>query len=270
MGDGRPGRPMESLTDRVVNLVMQSQPMTWAELSAQLGESTTSLALVDATRRRSFTQCAMIAASAGRSEVPDPAALVFRLDELPAVAASARLWRLAFRYVRGGSTHLHSAGELRAAFKPAPLKTAFGHAMKAALARRALPAGVAAVLRRGHYYLLLQDDLLTAPVSRPASSPPPGEDSGAAPTTSFAEAFDAVFSRLDHESGGKNFVKLLSLRRALAQYPRRVFDQELNALRRAGQFSLDAAEGTHDRTTPEEREAGVVEAGRRLLYCARR
>ena len=262
MGDGRPDRSRESLTDQLVEVVMTEQLLTWADLAAHVGEPTTSAALLDATRRRAFTRTALVAASSRRTGPPEPEALVFQIRDLPRVAASGRLWRLAFRYLRGRSTHLHSEGELKAAFKPAALKDAFGRALKEALQRRVLPTGIGAVLRRGRFYFLLQDDLLAPPRSAPVEK--------AVNETGFPEAFEAAFSKLDAATGRNNFVKLLSLRRALPQFSRAVFDRQLNALRRAGRFSLDAAEGTHDRTTSEEREAGILEAGRRLVYCARR
>ena len=401
------GRPLADLTDQLVNEVMRGEPITWGELAARVGESDKSTVLLRASRRRAFTQCAIVATPSGKADVPPPEALVFRADQLSKMASSPRLWQLALHYLRAKSTHLHSAGELKTVFKPAALKSAFGTAVNRALASGTLPVGIGAVLRRGHFYLLLQDDLLTPPASprrssapsvrgsatgqppplpgakarsgprnrpltstnnkpltspankpltgsslpplrrapasssrpRPVSSPQnqplssaqnrplssaqnrplssaqnrplssaqnrpvssaqkrpltghrnrplsgvrnrpltgarpdrapsvPGAPSPA--SDAFADAFEREFTRLDAETGRKNFVKLLSLRQALSQFPRAVFDHELNALRRAGRFSLDAAEGTHDRTTPEEREAGVVEAGRRLLYCARR
>lgn len=271
------------LSDQMVETIGSGPPITWGELARRLGVATDSPALIAATRRRRCADRIIIAAPSGKPDptIP-PEALVFRVEDLERVARSTELWRLALRYLRGRATHLHTVGELRAVFKPTPLKMAFGAALATALANRTLPAGVAAVLRRGHFYLLLQDDLLTPPESVPrrTNGRAVGFDSMASedraqndhPTgdESFADAFEREFSRLDAESGRKNFVKLLRLREALPQFSRTVFDRELNALRRAGRFSLDAAEGTHDRTTPEERDAGVVEAGRRLLYCARR
>ena len=54
-------------------------------------------------------------------------------------------------------------------------------------------------------------------------------------------------------------MKLASLRHALPQFSRDVFDSELQALRRAGEFSLDSHEGLHGTLTTEEREAGENE-----------
>ncbi len=261
---------------------MNAEPMSWSALAAAVGENADSSALRTASRRRAFTERAIIAAPSGKVTDFHPDALVFRVDQLSSVVASAALWRLALRYARAKSTHLHTPAELQATFRSTLLKAAFGRALERALVQRKLPTGVRAVLRRGHFYLVAEDDLLSAGATASpsaasmAGSPiAPGRThrpaaNGAQERAAFAEAFDRAFRRLDVESGRRNFVKLIGLRRALPQFPRAVFDRELNALRRAGLFSLDAAEGTHDRTTAEEREAGVMEAGRRLLYCARR
>ena len=258
----------ENLSNRLVETIMNGRAMTWGELANHVGEAPDSRAMLDAARSRQFSQTLMVASPSGRTEVPPAEALVFALRDIDEVAKGAALWRLALRYLRTPATHVHTEGELRSVFRSAKLKSAFSDAIRSALAAGELPAGIRAVLRRGHFYLLLQDDLLTPFQSLDAStqnSAPADNDDD-----SFGQAFEAAFRRLDIASGRRNFVKLLDLRRALPQFSRLQFDRGLNALRRAGLFSLDAAEGTHDRTTPEERQAGLVEAGRRLLYCARR
>ena len=325
------GGDAHGLAEAMTQVVNRSAPLTWAELAECVGESTSSVAMIRASRQRVFVQQVIVAAPSGKVDRPPDSALVFRADQLDRVAASGRLWRLALSYLRVNGTHMHTAAELKAAFRPAALKSAFGASLRAALATRTLPSGVGAVLRRGHFYLLLQDDLLTPPQraeglparseatdglparseatdglparseatdglsarseatdglsARSEAPPSPGgapfatgartdgrsfATGGRSDARPFETAFEAAFDALDAESGRRNFVKLLHLRRALPQFPRAVFDHELNALRRAGRFSLDAAEGTHDRTTPQERDAGIVETGRRLVYCARR
>ncbi|MEL7367592.1 MAG: hypothetical protein AAFN74_01675 [Myxococcota bacterium] len=277
-----------SLDKRVLQTVLNAEIMTWAELAAAVGEPEQSEALLRATRTRTFTWKAVVATASGQNTRPRGPTLVFRAERLETVAASGRCLRLALSYLRKKSTHLHSVGEVKAAFKSRPLKKAFGASLQRALKTATLPIGVAAVLRRGHFYLLLQDDLLASPLK---STSTPQNAAISQPTRAqtivsqaivpkarrtyavdsrFADAFDRAFNSIDARTGGRNFVKLIELRRALATYPRPSFDEQLNALRRAGRYSLDAAEGTHDRTTSEEREAGIIEAGRRLLYCARR
>lgn len=83
-----------------------------------------------------------------------------------------------------------------------------------------------------------------------------------------ADTFDAAFERLDRATGSHNFVSLVDLRRAMP-WDRATFDAELKRQRRAGRYTLAAAEGRHG-VTAEEREAGILEGGTLLLYVLRR
>ncbi len=85
----------------------------------------------------------------------------------------------------------------------------------------------------------------------------------------FAQAFGEAFNRIDAREGGYNFVKLLHLRNALPAYPRVLFDAGLDALRKNRLYSLESSEGHVVSLSEEEREAGIVEAGRQLIYCKR-
>jgi hypothetical protein len=58
------------------------------------------------------------------------------------------------------------------------------------------------------------------------------------------------------------------LRRALP-HDRATFDRELRELRRAGRYSLSAAEGRHG-IQREEQEAGIREEGSLLLFVSRK
>ncbi len=84
---------------------------------------------------------------------------------------------------------------------------------------------------------------------------------------SFERAFQEAFGRLDANDGGYNFVKILHLRSALPQYTRMEFDAGLHGLRLARRFSLVSSEGNAITLTDQEREAGILEAGTRLVYC---
>src|SRR5271166_5340722 len=86
----------------------------------------------------------------------------------------------------------------------------------------------------------------------------------------FAQAFREAFDQLDRRNGFTNFVKLADLRRAMSAFGREEFDAGLQELRLAREFSLDSHEGLHGSLTPEEREAGVREAGSLLIYASRR
>jgi hypothetical protein len=89
-----------------------------------------------------------------------------------------------------------------------------------------------------------------------------------APLPDFATLFERAFDRLDRAGGSHNFVSLVPLRHAVG-LPRPAFDQGLQQLRRAGRYTLSAAEGRHG-LTAEEQEAGVNEDGMLLLYVSRR
>ncbi|RTK95557.1 MAG: hypothetical protein EKK64_06960 [Neisseriaceae bacterium] len=80
----------------------------------------------------------------------------------------------------------------------------------------------------------------------------------------FESDFTRAFNALDT---GYNFVKLYNLRKSLPQYSRQEFDGGLNSLRKERKFSLEASEGLLVKLTPEEKEAGILEQGRLLIYC---
>jgi hypothetical protein len=169
--------------------------------------------------------------------------------------------------------------ELKKRFVPA-LQKPFEDALERRVERQDLPPDVAWVLIKGKPLLFplenlrpgasrrsLPADGLTAP-----PSPVPDETSAAParPTREFAEAFREAFDQLDRRIGSTNFVKLSDLRRDLPEFDRAAFDAGLRQLRIDGQFSLDSHEGLTGPLTPEEREAGVQEAGSLLVYVSRR
>jgi hypothetical protein len=101
-----------------------------------------------------------------------------------------------------------------------------------------------------------------------AGGTPAPRPEGPRPAGDFARAFDEAFERLDRAAGAHNYVSLVDLRRAVP-VDRQTFDTALGDLRRAGRYTLSAAEGRHG-VRPEEREAGIVEDGAVLLYVSRR
>jgi hypothetical protein len=92
---------------------------------------------------------------------------------------------------------------------------------------------------------------------------------GARPPADLAGALDRTFFNLDRQAGGHNFVSLADLRRELAGYDRAAVDAELGRLRKAGRYSLAAAEGRRGLTSAE-RDAAIAEDGQLLLYLSRR
>ncbi len=93
--------------------------------------------------------------------------------------------------------------------------------------------------------------------------------SAAAARADFAAAFDAAFHDLDRQRGSHNFISLVDLRQALARFSREQFDQGLRDLRAAGLYGLSAAEGIHG-IRPEDRDAGIEEAGTLLVYVSKK
>ena len=160
------------------------------------------------------------------------------------------------------------------------LKEPVLEALERGIERQELPEDVAWVVTKGKPYLFLVENLRPgAPrPSRPAAGgnlePSPvayGVPSVTArPARDFSGDFREAFEHLDRRNGATNFVKLADLRRTLAWVGRDEFDDELRALRLRGEFSLDSHEGLHGSLTPEEREAGVREAGSLLVYVSRR
>lgn len=155
-------------------------------------------------------------------------------------------------------------------------------AVREAVGRQALPRGIAWVIVKDEPLLFLAENL------RPAAAlaPVPVEDEAPTPDLNgapvggtcvdgfgprdFARGFRAAFDILDRRNGATNFVKLADIRQALADFSREEFDAGLRELRIEGAFSLDSHEGLHGTLTPEEREAGVREAGSLLIYASRR
>jgi hypothetical protein len=84
----------------------------------------------------------------------------------------------------------------------------------------------------------------------------------------FTSLFDEAFARLEREHGSHNHVNLTVLRRAVP-VERAAFDAGLQQLRRAGRYSLSAAEGRHG-LSAEEQDAGIHEDGSLLLFVSRR
>ncbi|WP_425615845.1 hypothetical protein NA78x_005777 [Anatilimnocola sp. NA78] len=89
------------------------------------------------------------------------------------------------------------------------------------------------------------------------------------PAEGFASLFDAAFRRVDSRSGGRNFAKVLELRRELPQFSRSEFDSELRLLRAARQFAMESAQGGGTQLSDEERQAGIQEGSSLLVYVSR-
>jgi hypothetical protein len=162
----------------------------------------------------------------------------------------------------------------------AELQEPLGDSLERGMKRGELPEGVAWIEVNGNPYLFLVENMKphaarpdrqgvdNAPVLSPASDRPPV--ASIRPQREFVTAFREAFEQLDRRNGTTNFVKIADLRRALADFGRDEFDSGLRALRLNHEFSLDSHEGLYGALSPEEREAGVREAGSLLIYVSRR
>ena len=189
-------------------------------------------------------------------------------------------WRPSRATSKGKTTETtaFTPAEVEEAARPRACRSRSLAALERGIERQDLPEDVAWVLIKGKPYFFLVENLRPG---RGAAVPPGGRRPApsraadgarppARPAHDFAGAFRAAFERLDRRNGSTNFVKLADLRRALAEFGRDEFDAGLRSLRLDGEFSLDSHEGLHGSLTPEEREAGVREAGSLLVYASRR
>jgi hypothetical protein len=210
-----------------------------------------------------------------RVKKPDsPIALA---SDLEALAGCPLTLEFLLRQARTEATHAFTAAALKVN-ATGKLQKPFVQAVTRHIAQGSLPPTVGWVSIEGRKRLFLLRDLHVSGPCAAASTPssPPAPPTNGHPETpppsppppaDFAAAFDSAFDRLDRQGGGHNFVSLVSLRQALA-VGREQFDQELRALRRAGRYTLSAAEGRHG-ISPEERDAGIPEEGSLLLFVSR-
>jgi hypothetical protein len=192
---------------------------------------------------------------------PDaPVALVADRD---AVAASPLLVRAALGAARSADNQAVGLADLKKKLVPA-LQQPFADALGRHIADGRLPPGVGCLrIRKKPHLFLLADLGVPAPAQPPALAQP-----ALASPQDFTRLFEEAFDRLDRERGSHNLVSLVGLRRAVPA-DRAAFDAELQRLRRAGRYSLSAAEGRHG-ISPEERDAAIPEDGSLLLFVSRR
>jgi hypothetical protein len=157
---------------------------------------------------------------------------------------------------------------------PKTLQIDFRGHLQRRIASRGFPETIGLLYSKKKPLLFFRADLDAAPIP-PPPAPTKGneveekrEESIAPPRVEFAHCFEEAFARLDRERGGHNHVSLVELRRAVP-VERSEFDAGLQHLRRAGRYSLSAAEGRHG-IRDDERTAGILEDGSLLLFVSRR
>ncbi len=205
-------------------------------------------------------------AVAARRDLDAPVAL---LTDLPRLAGSPQLLEYALNSTRTAANHAFSITDLKKKLTT-KLQAPFAEAVQHQIQQRMLPVGVGWILIKNSKRLFLAGDVHITLVSKHDEKLPPPVQAPRqerAPLV-FSQAFDEAFARLDRAAGGHNFVSLADLRPALG-VERTIFDAGLRELRRAGQYTLSAAEGRHG-LGEAERAAGVTEDGTLLLYVSRR
>lgn len=222
----------------------------------------------------------------------EPEAPVALTGDLQLLADSPQLLVMALRKVRTDTDQVHPPEKLKAKVEP-PLRKAFEESISRRAADGRLPPGVSRLLQQKKPRLFFLSDVVSSTTERSEQARPgasdvnyPTADNGevnprsgradlpqasastAQPSGEFVDAFDEAFRRLDKQGRSHNFVSLLELRRSLP-LDRRTFDSGLRELRRAGSYTLSAAEGRHG-VSPEEQDAGIIEDGALLLYVSRK
>ena len=249
-----------------------------------------------AALKKSFTAKASVAR---RSRLDAPVVLQ---EDLQVLAASPLTLKLALRLARSPTIHARTVSQLSEKLA-GRLQKPFREEVGRQVETGGLPPDVAWIRdRRPKLFLLedLQPESLRRRVqagaagpiepATPAAQTPQPEDTAVAPaartvpqpsksrveappegagTGDFAACFELAFDELDRRKGSHNFVSLVDLRRRLAGFSRGQFDAGLRGLRLAGRFSLSAAESVHG-IQPEQRQAGIEEAGTLLLYVLRK
>lgn len=196
-------------------------------------------------------------------------ALVFLLSDAPEL----NLGRVVAAYLDKEPRAFSAKELLKSVSKP--IAARFKRELDSYSSRDRLPPDVGSVAvmtgkTRERYFFLVKHAL----ISQRRQAVPEATVAAASverrPVQDFESRFEAAFDRLDREQGERNYVLLHGLRSLLADVPREQFDAQLMKLRRAQRFTLDPSDGRHDRLTQEQLDAGIVEAGNRLVYAAKR
>ncbi|NJK89504.1 MAG: hypothetical protein HC923_08950, partial [Myxococcales bacterium] len=206
------------------------------------------------------------------SKQAKPEAPLYRIEEVARPEALRHVLDYVFVRIKTKSNTAFSPTDLEK-----KMRGKAGHVLKqtlqAALAEDDLPTGFGAVARNGTTVIFRMADMATGRGSRSSrlrrEDPAARQRESEGGASDFSLLFDQAFERLDAAGRRLNHVKLLHLREALPQFDRSTFDAELRKLRLARRYYLNPSEGTHGPLTEEERNAGIFEAGSRLVYCQR-
>lgn len=203
-----------------------------------------------------------------------PEAPVYRASELDRPEVLGHVLQFILSQIQTRKCQAFSAADLGKKIRGLA-GTKVRKALESALGADRLPPGLGAIQRNTMVFFRLEDLITGRGVGGQVGPETTSDrkDTGRSSTrvsiSDFRKHFDAAFDDLDQAGRNLNFVKLSALRTALPEFEREAFDAGLRALRIEGRYDLNSAEGTHGQLTREEREAGIVEAGTRLVYCQR-
>jgi hypothetical protein len=279
------GKPeLEKLADALRRLRgTAAYPPTAKKLLDDAGVTADAIALTTPAAAKQLRTSAKRPAPKRQSTKPPPrtprlrpddyfaTALVFVPEDASRIAVSEGLVVHLLALARTERTHIHAISTL-ADFLPSNLAKDFARSTRERVeGASSMPAGVGCLRVEGHRKLFLLADMRSRDGAHAVDESDPGRNGHeAVPPPPFPDAFRRAFEELDQESGRHNYVLLHDLRKRLSAIPRPDFDRGLNELRRSELYSLDSADGRHVRLTPEQREAGIREAGSLLVYVARR
>lgn len=254
-------------------------PPTLRRLAELCDMRPSDLQVTTAANKKAFTERAVVTRKAkGKPVLNAPVVFKDNIESVSQAITSALLLFALRDYEPKVKNRVFSEADLKKRITKA-LHRSFQEGLKQGIEHETLPSDVAWVPASNGPRLFLVADLHPAPLResvwnhRRLTATPIHESSlthHEPLQREFAEAFREAFEQLDRDNGSTNFVTLADLRRALPEFDRVAFDAGLRQLRIDGQFSLDSHEGQTGSLTPEEREAGVQEAGSLLVYVSRR
>jgi hypothetical protein len=257
-----PKDPAEELSKKLVQTLIEQRergsdayPVPLNQLIEQTGVAAKATARKQALGREPFRGQAILAMPSR------PDTLVALASDSERLASSPALLHRVLNAVRTADNQAVALTDLKKKIG-ASLQGPFVESVNRHLSARALPDGIGVLMSKKKPLLFLLADIHAAPPPRIEPKPSPH------PSVDFAQRFDEAFARLERELGSHNHVNLAVLRRDVS-VERAVFDAGLQQLRRAGRYSLSAAEGRHG-ISAEERDAGIHEDGSLLLFVSRR
>lgn len=247
-------KPAEELSEKLVRILTEQRdgedyPLPLDRLYERADATATATVRKQALGKEPFRSQALLA-------LPKAAdSLVALVEDRVRLLASPRLLHGILTRTRTPENQILSPADLVKKL-PKNLQIDFRAILQRHIGERGLPEGVGLLFskKKPLLFLLAELDIVAPP-------PPP-------PHVDFSRLFEEAFARLDRERGGHNHVSLVELRRAVPM-ARSAFDAGLQELRRAGRYSLSAAEGRHG-IGDEERENGITEDGSLLLFVSRR